>query len=288
MYNLMKLSFFTKDLTFPFFIQYGQHDADMFMHTHADFSELVIILNGTALHMVGNEEYTVKKGDVFVINDSTCHGYRKPENFHICNIMFSPSYFIPLQNDIKTSAGFHSLFLIEPLLSQQNGFESHLTLDINNFNMINALIKQLYEEFNSKKTGYKSMIISLLSQIFTQLSRLYNTTNAANHSSAISIASAAAYMENNYQKDLSIEKMAEMANMSSRHFRRMFHDIYHTSPLKYINKLRIEAAAGMLLYSDINITQISSLCGFADSNYFSSCFKKAMGKSPLEYRNKSQ
>ena len=46
------LNWFTQDETFPFFIQYGTHDEDLCLHTHADFSELVIVLSGTATHVV--------------------------------------------------------------------------------------------------------------------------------------------------------------------------------------------------------------------------------------------
>ena len=77
------LNWFTQDETFPFFIQYGTHDEDLCLHTHADFSELVIVLSGTATHVVDGEEYPIRKGDVFVIRNNTAHGYKHPKNFHI-------------------------------------------------------------------------------------------------------------------------------------------------------------------------------------------------------------
>ena len=42
--------------------------------TGADFSELVIVLSGTATHVVDGEEYPIRKGDVFVISNNTAHG----------------------------------------------------------------------------------------------------------------------------------------------------------------------------------------------------------------------
>lgn len=75
------LNWFTQDETFPFFIQYGTHDEDLCLHTHADFSELVIVLSGTATHVVDGEEYPIRKGDVFVISNNTAHGYKHPKIF---------------------------------------------------------------------------------------------------------------------------------------------------------------------------------------------------------------
>ena len=73
----MHLHYFTTQKDFPFFIQYGHHDENMFLHSHADFSELVFVLGGYATHIVNEEEYSIKKGDVFVINENTSHGFNR-------------------------------------------------------------------------------------------------------------------------------------------------------------------------------------------------------------------
>ena len=73
----MWLHYFTNDDSFPFFIQYGIHEDTMFMHGHADFSELVVVLDGSADHVVDNERFPVKKGDVFFIEAGTLHAIGK-------------------------------------------------------------------------------------------------------------------------------------------------------------------------------------------------------------------
>lgn len=56
------LRWFTSDhQQFPFFIQYGGHVEDMELHNHMDFTELVIVLNGHATHVVNTEEFFIKK-----------------------------------------------------------------------------------------------------------------------------------------------------------------------------------------------------------------------------------
>ena len=56
------LGWFTTDEQFKFFIQYGGHEEDMYVHHHVDFSELVIVLHGNATHIVNTEESFIKKG----------------------------------------------------------------------------------------------------------------------------------------------------------------------------------------------------------------------------------
>ena len=52
----------------------------------------------------------------------------------------------------------------------------------------------------------------------------------------------------------------------------------------YVQNLRITQAKKLLREGKFSITEIAFQVGFNDSNYFSSCFKKATGISPLEYR----
>lgn len=280
----MYFNFFSKNEDFPFHIQYGHHDEEMFIHTHADFSELVIILAGTATHIVDGEEYPLKKGDVFVINDCTAHGFKDTKNFRICNIMFDLSYFISFQNDIKTSPGFHALFVIEPLLTRQKGFQGRLTLTIEHFTEIKNLIEKMMDEYTNQPMGYQTMLTSLLSQMFTHLSRLYDFQKDSPESDVFSIANSVAHMENHFREELSIEVLSEMAGMSSRHFRRVFQNIYQTSPLKYIIILRIQAAMRLLSTTDLPVTEVAMRCGFSDGNYFSNKFKQSTGRSPMDYR----
>lgn len=282
--QIVHLNWFTQDEAFPFFIQYGKHDDDLFLHTHADFSELVIVLAGTALHVVDGEEYPIRKGDVFVISNDTAHGYKNPKNFRICNIMFHLSYFLDFQSDIKTAAGFHALFVIEPALTKTQGFKRQLTLNLSQYEQIQQLIQSLMQEYTERLSGYQTMIISLLSQLFTSLSRYYTLSQKPDSKEIISIASTIAYMENHYQEELTVEELAMHAGISSRHFRRIFHNIYAISPAKYMSILRIQAATKALQNPELSITEVALLCGYSDSNYFSRKFKQETGKSPMEYR----
>ena len=77
----MKMEYFTKDRMFPFYIQYGFHEESMYLHVHDSFSELVIVLNGSAKHIVNDEEFYISQGDVFIIGSDTFHGYQDTQDF---------------------------------------------------------------------------------------------------------------------------------------------------------------------------------------------------------------
>lgn len=279
---------FTDRIDFPFHIHYGQHREDMYIHTHEDFSELVVILNGTATHIVDDEEYHIKKGDVFVINENTSHGFSHPKNFRLCNIMFRPSFFLPSLSDIRTSPGFHALFLIEPMRIHQNKFRGRLQIGWDDYEDTYQLIEKINTEYYDRPEGFQTMITSLLSQLITRLSRLYQTDSGQTGREIPSLAIAVAYIENHFAEELSVEDLADLAGMSIRHFRRLFQDIYNTSPVRYINSLRIQAAQRLLLNSELSITDIALHCGFVNGNYFSTRFRQATGQSPYSYRSAHQ
>jgi AraC-like DNA-binding protein/mannose-6-phosphate isomerase-like protein (cupin superfamily) len=280
----MELEFFTVDENFPFFIQYGKHDEDMFVHTHVDFSELVIVLQGKATHIVDNEKFLINKGDVFVISNNTAHGYESTENFRICNIMYRPETILSVDYDIKKSAGFHALFMLEPYFTKEHRFNSSLKLNPTDFERIKSITDTMLSEYENNEDGHKTILISDFLKLIVILSRLYSLDTITNKPDIINIAKTVSYIENHYTEAISIQNLAEYAHYSPRHFTRIFTETYNTTPIDYITSLRISKACTLLKESRLSISDISLQCGFSDSNYFSRIFKKRMGTSPKLYR----
>ena len=91
----------------------------------------------------------------------------------------------------------------------------------------------------------------------------------------------------NIQFDLA--KSIENTGFDKDYFRRCFQKETGKTPTQYLTALRIEHAKQLL--RDTNNYSISSIahnCGFSDSLYFSTCFKKHIGISPLVYRKKEK
>ncbi|MBQ8194368.1 MAG: helix-turn-helix domain-containing protein [Oscillospiraceae bacterium] len=284
--NDMWLNYFTNDESFPFFIQYGGHDDSMFIHGHADFSELVIVMDGTAEHIVENERFVVKKGDVFVMGRDIRHGYNNAEDFRICNIMFRPEALLNGDHDIKQYAGFHALFLLEAQINDAQGFSSRLKLSHSDFTELERLTNMAMEEYGADLPGKKTRLMSLFMQIVVMLSRLYDAPAKLREIGGM--AEAAAFMENHYMEDITIEQVLEISHYSQRHFIRLFSAAYNTTPQKYLMNIRIRRACALLRETALPITEIALRCGFSDSNYFSRAFRKVNGITPSQYRNTAE
>nr|WP_154892690.1 helix-turn-helix domain-containing protein [Paenibacillus xylanexedens] len=279
------LNWFTSDLQFPFYIQYGGHEEDTELHQHVDFSELVIVLNGNATHVVHTEEYFIKKGNAFVINGSTPHAYRDPHDFKICNIMFRPEMLASIGPDLKKSNGFQALFVLEPYYRNIHSYPGKLALPIPSLEYVESLIAVMIEEYHSQLQGYQTMLLSRFTELVVYLSRHYDTQEKGmegNH--LMHLANAISYMEDHYLEPLTLEEIAGKSNISVRHLNRIFRSYYQMTPIAYMLTLRLERACSLLKHSGLTITQISYECGFNDSNYFTRQFRRAYGVSPKVYR----
>lgn len=83
--------------------------------------------------------------------------------------------------------------------------------------------------------------------------------------------------------DLRIERLAERAAMSPRNFARVFAEEVGTTPARYIEELRLEAAKRRLENLDDSIDRIAVDCGFITSLNLRRAFQKHLGISPREY-----
>lgn len=282
--NKVYLDWFTIDETFPFFIQYGGHVEDTNMHVHVDFSELVIVLSGVATHVVNTEETFIKKGDVFVINGSTPHGYKDTQNFKICNIMYKTDMLPETGSDLNKLSGFQALFVFEPIYRTEELLKSRLNLSLSSLEFVSTYVAELVREYEEKRQAYQTMVSAAFSQLIVYLSREYENQNHDKHSNLMHLAKAVSYMEDHYLEQIAMEELAAKSQISVRHLNRIFKTHYQITPLEYIHKLRLEHACSLLKRSNLPITVLSHESGFNDSNYFTRQFVKSFGMSPTSYR----
>jgi len=93
------------------------------------------------------------------------------------------------------------------------------------------------------------------------------------------------FVEANIDQDLSLSSLAEVANFSPYHFHRIFGALMGETLGRFIQRLRIERAANMLILNPkISITEVALDCGFSSSAAFARTFREAFGMSASEWR----
>lgn len=100
------------------------------------------------------------------------------------------------------------------------------------------------------------------------------------------ILKAQAYIEQNYQNQISVEEIAEQTHMSKRNFIRRFKKATQNTPLEYLQRVKIEAAKKALEKSAQNISSLMYDVGYNDAKTFRNIFKRVTGLTPQDYRSK--
>ena len=82
----------------------------------------------------------------------------------------------------------------------------------------------------------------------------------------------------------SVQEMAELCHLSIDHFRRVFFQYTGVKPKQYVDRLKLNLAAELLLSGKYPISKIAEHTGYLDQYHFSRRFKAVMGMSPRQYR----
>jgi AraC-like DNA-binding protein len=92
--------------------------------------------------------------------------------------------------------------------------------------------------------------------------------------------------DRHYAEALDIDTLASTAGVSKYHFIRCFASVYGKTPARYVTERRIERAQDLLRATNLTVTEICYLVGFASLGSFSARFAELVGVSPSAYQAK--
>ena len=140
----------------------------------------------------------------------------------------------------------------------------------------------IWQEIDDIKT------LSRLSEyIFANLDAIF-IRNEANDAISRKTYEIINYIHDNYpNKNLSIKMIAEKTYLCQTYLCSFFKKSTGKTINEYINETRIEKARELLKENRVKLYEIATDIGFADANYFSTIFKKYIGCTPSEYREKN-
>ncbi|MGI9332700.1 MAG: GlxA family transcriptional regulator [Gammaproteobacteria bacterium] len=95
-----------------------------------------------------------------------------------------------------------------------------------------------------------------------------------------------AWMVENLDADLSVDRLAERAAMSPRNFARVYSKETGTTPARFVDALRVEAARHALEHSDQRLGMVATRVGFGDEERMRRAFVRRLGVAPGEYRRR--
>ncbi|MCG8415769.1 MAG: helix-turn-helix domain-containing protein [Pseudomonadales bacterium] len=92
------------------------------------------------------------------------------------------------------------------------------------------------------------------------------------------------WLLNHFQQEIVMAEVANRFGLSVRSLNRRFKQATNTTPINYLQKLRLEHAKQLLKQSNLVIAEVAGTVGYQDTSYFSELFKKTNSMTPNEYR----
>ena len=115
----------------------------------------------------------------------------------------------------------------------------------------------------------------------------YNREQAQKIENNSYVKKACTYIHNNYNRELTVEELAERLSINPNYLIRLFKSEIDTTPTQYILETRLVRARYQLLQTDVSVQNIAQSTGFANTSYFIKRFKERFGTSPLKYRKEN-
>ena len=130
-------------------------------------------------------------------------------------------------------------------------------------------------------------VLQCRAEIYKLLCKVYEYCNRMGGNRHEYVVEAIKYIQGHYDNpSLYVKEVAENIHVSESHLRRLFINDLGQSPIEYLQACRIEHAKEMLLYGSDSLSAIAEKCGYSSLFYFSKIFKKTVGVSPTEFRNR--
>lgn len=244
-------------------------------HVHP-YYELYYLLSGTRKYFINHSFYTLNPNDIMLISKGDIH-----RTTHISKMSHER---IVLYFDDSWLADLCEEYGKERVL---NCFKKpKITVPEEYRDYIVFLLERIRKEHMANGCFSRRLIHHYFEELFLYLLIYQEShTDELEIEGESNIQKAAKYICKNYQKELTLEQVASVANVSPTYFSKKFKSSTGFGFKEYLNHIRLKEATKQLLETTDTITEIALRCGFNDSNYFGDLFKKINGVSPRQFRS---
>ena len=247
-------------------------------HYHPEY-ELTYIVRGKGKRYIGNHLSDFSDGDFVLIGPNQPHCWLLDQDDPKASaivIQFTHDF---MGKDCFEKPEFSA---IQTMLK-----ESQAGLLFPNPKNLTKYILRLRKSSGAKRIIHFLELFEALSNEKYQLintGALENTYSGNIDTNRINVIMA--YIVENFKNDISLEDVANVANLTPNAFCKYFKKLTRKTFVDMVIQYRMNYAVQKLLYTDDTIGAIALSAGFNDMSYFYKTFKAKMGLSPLAYRKK--
>lgn len=253
---------------------------DINWHFHEEY-ELIYIVQGNGVRLVGDNISNFQSGELVLVGPYIPHLWRTTENISEVDRIIIKFDEQPNGVNIFSLPEFEKIRKLLQKASTGVSFNKEACQQVHDYMLsiakvngelkwINLLqVLKILAEFQDVETlSSPYMKISSHNLEEKRLSKVIN------------------YISEYYDQDISLEKMADLASLTTQSFCRYFKKRTNKTFIQFLNEYRIGKACVLLIENKLTISEIWCELGFNTSTNFNRIFKNMYGCTPMEYRKK--
>ncbi len=229
------------------------------IHVH-DFFEIEYVFSGSGTYLVDGKEYEITPGKLCLVSPATAHAFLSPDA-------------------VIGTVSFSANLCDEALLSQFDFANSSIwmTLSESDQKFMDVNLRELVNNTNDR-----DYVVLLLNTIIARISKSFSQTNC-NANAFSPIKRAILYITANFKRNISREDAAAHAGLTPSYFSALLKEEVGMSFKEYLDSLRFDYAAHLLLHTDRTVQQVCLDSGFSNYENFIRRFTARYGVSPKKY-----
>ncbi|NME67821.1 AraC family transcriptional regulator [Flammeovirga aprica] len=250
---------------------------DTLWHYHQQY-ELIFIQKGSGLRFVGDDVTSFSEGDLVMVGPYLPHLWRNDEGQDDVSILV-----MKFDENFMGQGTFD-----KPIFSKIKELLEKSKFGVSFSNELGLSLEEELMGCLDKSTADQSIFLLSL------LNRLANTGEVKKLStsdmrqqgdtSSDRIDRVLKYISDNYEKDIDLQEIADIACLTSNSFCRFFKKVTNKSFKQYLNEVRIRNASRLLVQENYQISDVCYEVGFNSITNFNKQFKMIIGKTPREFR----
>ena len=251
-------------------------------HFHDDM-EIVYVLSGNILLKSGYYTYTLKKGDIFILNDREMHSLEKLDGGNMTMMLQ-----VDLTYFERYYAGLRNQFFV---VDMEEDSEEDLSV-------LRSILAEIMMEILQKGQNYEHKVIesthNLISCLISEFKYVVADNGKFQNESGGRVSRILAgrlnrimdYMYDNYERKLTLSEIAQKEKLSIYYLSHIIKEATGLSFQDLLSYIRIEESERLLLETNKKIGVIAEEMGFSAVRYYIKHFEHWFGMHPLEYRKK--
>lgn len=251
------------------------------MHNHHSL-EINYCLEGEGRYLIGDDQYPIFPGDVFIINNLEYHrAVNEDGRLKLLVIVFDADLVLLNSEDYSYIRAFYEW---------KPGFRHRLSGKSLVTEEIKALLEEMRREWVGQAVGYRMVLKSDLMKLLALVYRRFAQTEGYGEQILLfqtgrtRLAPALSLMEARFQEELTLAELAASVHMNPNYFSGLFSSLMGCTASEYLIRRRLKHAAMLLVTTAQSILSVALESGFHNVPYFNRTFRRHFGIPPGEYR----